>query len=376
MASVLYMLSRAPHWGMSALSTSKHQNTTRNRLQKARPKADSRKSLYSCEGIFDVIRAQSCLSIFTEGGDDIANNSDEEPQNSPQHVGFLLEDRSPSWCSDLKDPLSDSSADNMELRSVRRTRPKTPVFTIGQLERSTLIGQMDQAQLLAEGYQSVLPPRIVTPCIERQVPKRKPKTLRKIKCQLSLRDLIRDQAQDTPQLSPPSTSHSDAETLVGSESTTSSPMRKGFVIAKEKLPRIAFEKAKTGNGNDKRASLALSDFDNDIGICIDLLTNELATVLFRHHPAEMQGRASGLQILLMIEAYETVQQHVRKQLYDAHVMGKKTDHLQSVERILEHWLQVLYSVYDRSQDLGCNHTVQEETPLLEILEEDGCAMRD
>jgi hypothetical protein len=253
----------------------------------------------------------------------------------------------------------------MELRVRQRTRPKTPVFAIGQLERASLIRQIDQAQILAEDYQSVLPPRIVTPCIAHQPLKRTPKTLRKIKCQLSLRDLIKDQANTEPE-TPPRTSYSDAETLVGSEPT--SPTSKRFT--KERFPIIAFEKPH--DTDSRTSSITLSDFDNDIGlkICVDLLTNELATSLFRHHPAETEDRASGLQILLMIEAYEAVQQHVRKQLFAAHVTGSKMEHLESVDKILDHWLQVLYSVYDRSQERKSNETLRREDWPLESLEEE------
>lgn len=369
MSLILYMLNRAPHWGGTVnSSTSNQQIQPRNRLQKSPRNRKSRKDFYACPDLFDVVRAQSCLTVFTDEENEMTiREKSHDTKKRRQHVGFLLKE-SPSRLSDSNDSLSVYSTDDMELRSPRRTRPKTPVFAVGQLERASLIRPIDQAQVFAEGYRSILPPRTITPCVERQPPKCTPKTLRKIKCQLSLRDLIKDQARHEPDTSPPLTAYSDAETLVGSESTPTSPTNKGF--ATEKLPIVAFDKALAAK--DNRASLALSDFDNDIGlkICIDLLTNELATVLFRHHPAENQDRASGLQILLMIESYETVQQHVRKQLYDAHVTGRKMTHLQEVERILDHWLQVLYSVYDRSQDRKSNESLRQEDWPLQSLEEE------
>lgn len=277
-----------------------------------------------------------------------------------QHVGFLLKGK-PPCASDSRDSVSVYSS-NMEPRTIRRTRPKTPVFAVGQLERASLIRPYDQAQILAEGYQSVLPPRLLTPCIENESPRHRPRKLRKIQCQVSLRDLIRDQAENPPETSPPPTSYSDTDTLVGSPPT--SPTSKEF--AKDKLSLPAPEKT-------ERADSRLSSFNNNIGmkICADLLTNELATVLFRHHPAENQDRASGLQILLMIEAYENVLQHVRKQLCDARVAGKEINDrpVREVEKILDHWLQVLYSVYDRSQNGTLDDVVrQEEWPLQRLQE--------
>lgn len=362
------MLSRAPHWGGTVnSSTSNQQTQPRKRLQKAPPNRKSSKNFYACTDIFNVVRAQSCLTILTDEENEMTIQKSQDSKKPRQHVGFLLKDK-PLKVSDSNDSLSVYSADDMELGSFKRTRPKTPVFAVGQLERASLIRPIDQAQVFAEGYKSILPPRIATPCFEGQPPKRTPKALRKIKCQLSLRDLIKDQAEHESETSPPLTACSDAETLVGSESTPASPTGKGF--ATEKLPVVAFEKALTGK--DNRASLALSDFDNDIGlkICIDLLTNELATVLFQHHPAGTRDRASGLQILLMIESYEAVQQHVRKQLFDAHVTGRRMDHLQEVERILDHWLQVLYSVYDRSQDRKSKESLRQEDWPLQSLDEE------
>ena len=103
---------------------------------------------------------------------------------------------------------------------------------------------------------------------------------------------------------------------------------------------------------------------------MDLLTNALATAFFRQHPTENEDRASGLQILLMIEAYETVQQHVRQQLYDPQVTGQENGSLRSMERILNHWLEVLHSVYDRSEEAKRNKKLLEhEQPLCNSLQE-------
>lgn len=94
---------------------------------------------------------------------------------------------------------------------------------------------------------------------------------------------------------------------------------------------------------------------------MDLLTNELATALFKQHPSENHDRASGLQVLLMIEAYETLQQHVRKEIQEAAVAGKEVDdHVRNMEAILDRWLESLYAIYDSSEKRSSCEIIKEE----------------
>ncbi|KUJ18890.1 uncharacterized protein LY89DRAFT_546571, partial [Mollisia scopiformis] len=159
-----------------------------------------------------------------------------------------------------------------------------------------------------------------------------------------LRDLVKaDQSKQTRPRT--ATSYSDADTLVGSESPPSLPS------PTEEKGRIRMLPA-TPPHVTQQYEQVVAELDHNIGlkICADLLTNELASALYRHHPAELDERASGLQILLMIEAYESIQQHVRQMLYDAHATGGDDKHVKMVDEILEHWLHVLFSVYDRAQE--------------------------
>lgn len=325
------------------------QTHERKRLQK-RPRRSFRKSLYSCAEILDVVRAQSCLSVFNEHEDSrTAIHQDGTSTKTKPHVGFLL-DNHHSNSSDS----SLSMYSTVEVRDEppatparRRIRAKTPVTSIGQLERNSLIHRCDRAMDLAEEYQSQLPPRAFTPFCEAEIPKHPPHRLRKIKCQFSLRDVAKEDQKPRPRHS---MSYSDADTLVGSESPTSltSPTEE-----KEKIRMFPLQKAgATPPHVTKAYEEVVAEIDHNIGlkICADLLTNELASALYCHHPAETVERASGLQIMLMIEVYETVQQQVRQKLYDAHVTGGDEKHMKMVDEILDHWLQVLYSVYDRSQE--------------------------
>ncbi|MAD87876.1 MAG: hypothetical protein CL912_33360 [Deltaproteobacteria bacterium] len=389
-----------------------HQEHKRRRLQKATPGCyfDTRFSPgQKIIGDSSIIGVQSCLEVRAD--DDVltggrnhqnqdaklqlhelspspqprigAHPSHHSQQKSQRHVQFL---QPPSNISD--DSISiysthsstslptvvtnsmDAEPNEMQMRmqlQQHRRRSKTPVFFVGQLERKSVATacELDKAQLLASEYQAVLPLRLKTSFakslsqfseldLDHDNPKalshrpKTPKRLRKIKCQLSLRDLVKQHSQCGPS---PSTPGSDAETLVGSPPC--SPLDEDF--DKHSHQPLFSPQTQPHDISDEDDELSLPTsptIDNDIGlkICTELLTNELATALLRHHPAEMKDRASGLQILLMIEAYETVQSQVRRMLYDARVTGKQFGHVREAERILEHWLKALYAVYDREQE--------------------------
>jgi hypothetical protein len=241
---------------------------------------------------------------------------------------------------ELENPLGNCQSENMDREYLRRRNAKTPVFAIGQLERNSATQHIDKAQTLAEQYQALLPPRAFTPYLT-TLPKSAPKEarkIRKIKCQLSLRDTVKEQSNRGH-----SVAYSDAETLVGSESSISMRSHLDEEFRQVELPVI---------DPHTHISSDLSDSGNDIGlkICVDLLTNELATAMFRQHPTEHQDRASGLQILLMMEAYEAIQKNVRQQLYDPQITLEMRNHVRSVDKLLRYWLKVLYSVYDQSQE--------------------------
>ncbi|OWP04050.1 hypothetical protein B2J93_2058 [Marssonina coronariae] len=206
-----------------------------------------------------------------------------------------------------------------------RRRSKTPVFFVGQLERTP----MGAAPARTEQHQAVLPLGLRSSFLEagRAIRQRR---LRKIKSQASLRALVRLHSQC-------STPSSEAETLVGSPGPQSPA--DGDDRAET---RLAFDRRPAG---DDQQTLPLpADRADSIGltICTELLTTEL----LRQQP----DRASGLQILLLIEAYETAQQRLRTMLDASPVTGKPPGHVRAAEGILDHWLQALYAVYDRSQE--------------------------
>jgi hypothetical protein len=103
------------------------------------------------------------------------------------------------------------------------------------------------------------------------------------------------------------------------------------------------------NSTTQEALSNPTKLDNDISmqLCMDLLTNDLATALYRQHPAEPGNRASGLQILLMIEAYEALQGKIRQE-EQSHVTDDAAKHMRAADDALDHWLQALRSIYERS----------------------------
>ncbi|KAF4628444.1 hypothetical protein G7Y89_g9710 [Cudoniella acicularis] len=341
MSILVYMMSK-PHWA----SHTQHPEKERKRLHK-KPRCKTKKSLYACKDIIDVVQEPTCLTLLTDDGHSITGHGKGE---KVPHIAYLLKDLPPL---PSEYTLSHYSKDTMG--SMRTRRSKTPVYFVGQLESKRR--PYDTAQVLADQYQASLPNRPFTPA-DHDLAKSSHKCLRKIKCQQSLRDMIKEHSK--------SLSYSDCDTLVGSDVSDSptSPTRKFPEINKfhlvDKIPRQAPVSEELANMDP--------GIEHDIGlqICMNLLTNELASALFRQHPTEKEDRASGLQILLMIEAYEAMQQQIRRELYNSHVTGHGMDsHVRYVDGILDHWLDALYAVYDRSQ-LKKNHYA----PIKEVEEEE------
>jgi hypothetical protein len=183
----------------STTPTPSPQYKARERLQKKSPQGrDFCKRTYPYKD-FDFVKAQSCLTLISE--------YDEEPSYSKssiaqqhderlQHIGYLLESLPSKFSDGSVGGFSQKEFDNSIFR---RKRAKTPVFAVGQLEQKVVLeAAQDTAQFLAEQYRAILPSRAITPSITPLVttstPKTLSKTLRKIKSQKSLRDMVNDQS--------------------------------------------------------------------------------------------------------------------------------------------------------------------------------------
>jgi hypothetical protein len=331
----------------STTPTPSPQYKARKRLQKKSPQGhDFCKRTYPYKD-FDFVKAQSCLTLISEYDEDptysessIAQQHDERLQ----HIGYLLESL-PSSFSDGS--IGDFSRKEFDNSIFRRKRAKTPVFAVGQLEPKVAPkAAQDTAQFLAEQYRAILPSRAITPNIKPLVTtsarKSHPKALRKIKSQKSLRDMVNDQ---------PARHSWDSRTLVDSHSGSSPTSPTDNHRDNDEL--FAMQKHQDLKHQNEERSDSDPETEDEAGlwICMDLLTSELAKAFFRKHPVENEDRASRLQILFMIEACEGVQRRIRRKRHSCWVMGKNEDSVRKAEEILEHWLQVLYHIYDLTEDL-------------------------
>lgn len=239
---------------------------------------------------------------------------------------------------------------------LKRTRAKTPCLWVGQLDGAPCDGRSDAAIALACEYQAMLPPRSYTPSLD-TVPVGR--TLRKVKGQQSLRHLI---AENTPPTSIKSSASyrsgsscssvldGDALTLVGSESHGVCPLTPvPGSFPREESPPPAFDVWKSPS-----PSVASHDGQTAAGfqVCLELLTEQLAAGLFKRHPVEHLNRASGLQLQLMIEAYQSVLQHIRGETTIPHLTGLQLGNLADIEQTVDHWVRALHAVYDRTRSCG------------------------
>ncbi|QSZ35280.1 hypothetical protein DSL72_008149 [Monilinia vaccinii-corymbosi] len=226
--------------------------------------------------------------------------------------------------------------ENMESFS---RRAKTPVFFIGQLERRAI--ENDPSECLANEYQAVLPRSHIASYLDLSIPLTPARRiLRKIQSQESLRDLYKSYVA-SPCIA------SDCETLVGSDGGSS---RCGSIF-KGDVKDDSFEFKGAAPPTYKRSGKTspLSNQDISLQICSDLLTNKLATALRQGHTIGREIKVSGLEILLMIEAYESIRKELRLNPRDIHVIS-------AAETALDQWIQALYTVYENCH--GIRHSSQ------------------
>ncbi|KAG0645451.1 hypothetical protein D0Z07_8627 [Hyphodiscus hymeniophilus] len=386
---IAYLLGRQPCFpANSTLADNGHQplHRERNRLKKEPPP----EIFFSCEDLQDTLHCQSSLTWRPNNSNATVVYSDHpEPQLPPPSQPSMK-------LYQPKEPTSLFVQYELMLEEPRRTRAKTPVHRIGQLEKKSckLQQDIDASIALAQQYQAVLPSRESTPCPQSTEPAIRRNGLRRVKCQDSLRALVKTppittdsvsfvssdtRANDYPNGTSPetsstsrhltmescsdsprplagrfpresfdshfSTNSSDSETLLGSDSekSPSSPISHDFPHDFSYSDLVAHKPIQGSNIHDDILDLTMPESDIGMQLTMDLLTNDLATVLHREHPLELGNRASGLQILLMIEAYESLQQKLRQE--PAHVTGQEEEH---VSDVMDHWLHALRSVYQKS----------------------------
>jgi hypothetical protein len=394
-----YLFGRQPWFSMISYLADEELDPPlrqRNRLRKEPPP----ERLNSCDELLDKIHSQSYLS-FPSNHSNATVLYPDSPKSQPR-----TKNPSTFKSTHSHDSLSLYSQHEMKPEELRRTRAKTPVFRIGQLENKTytdtrcLDRDIDTAVAFAQQYQATLPSRGFTPCSEFTAQISRRNGLRRVKCHDSLRDIAKnypEKMQSLPSATPHSApdhyadraslnhetfhhslrenslsysrspgsrsprgsfeSHftrrpsSDSETLLGSDSelSPSSPVLKSLSHADLETIKMI---------RDSQISIipdpSMPDNDVSMQLCMDLLTNDLTTALGQQNPTEPRNTASGLKILLMIEAYESLQQKLRQEQW-SQVPADSAEHVGIVEDILDHWLQALRSVYERSVSRGCGN---------------------
>ncbi|KAF7959227.1 hypothetical protein EAE96_002742 [Botrytis aclada] len=223
---------------------------------------------------------------------------------------------------------SDERSTTSKMETLRK-RAKTPVFFIGQLEKKAM--EHNSSEWFANQYQKTLPRRRISSSWNLDLPvipvKRK---LRKIKSQESLRDLCRRNAASPSEAS-------DCETLVGSDGRASP--HSSIFKEDEKNNSFGVENV-TSPTCEPLDKTSLSNQDVSLQICLNLLTSKLSTSLQQdHHTTEQGSKSSSLEILLMIEAYESIRKGLRAGSRDLHVTS-------AAETALDQWIQALYTIYE------------------------------
>ncbi|TEY77491.1 hypothetical protein BOTCAL_0054g00200 [Botryotinia calthae] len=222
---------------------------------------------------------------------------------------------------------SDERSSTHKMEGLRK-RAKTPVYFIGQLEKKAM--EHDSSEWLANQYQKALPRRRISSSWNLDlplIPLRR--TLRKIKSQESLRDLCRRNTTSPSEAS-------DCETLVGSDGRGSPH---SLIFKRDEKDHNFGVKSVESPTCEPLDKTSLSDQDISLQICLNLLTSKLSTSLQQDHHSTTENKASSLEILLMIEAYESIRNGLRAGSRDLHVTS-------TAETALDQWIQALYTIYE------------------------------
>ena len=294
-----------------------HRGNHRRRLQKPRPNQQSIRSIYSCKDATDLVKLQTCLDLVSsliEKDNDVKvqplrpMQSRGDKNHLKESVGYESDD--------FMSLYTPAAVEEMDMK--RRRYLKTPVFAIGQLERkSPHYPVKANAESLAKVYQNLLPSPPITPPPNFPRMNSKTERIRRMKSQHGLRDHI------------------------------SSQLRTSAWTETETLCRQDFEPVQ----DNRLSDLTCSEQNIGLQLCLDLLTRELVGAFFHQHPQEHQDRASKLQIQLMIEVYEDILQKMKRDPETLHVTGLPRADLMATEKILHHWLEVLYYLFDLADGL-------------------------
>lgn len=338
LAAVLYLLGKLQR--VLAKISSSPNGQERKRLRKQPRGRDSHEIRYPNERIM-INMVQSCekllrpqtpakMATHNKKNPGLLPGQEIQPLTLIRHAQQFPDNNSDRHGMETMDEMKV----DQERQIRRRTMAKTPVRYIGQLEQAS--SQMDNAQLFAEQYQNILPPRTPTPGTQQR--------LRKVRCQPSLKDLVKDQAKS----SPPSSPRSECDTLIGSESPSST-----YDYDQEDQLFHTKGLSSTIQLVDRDSGISVAEiYEDDIDdkASADYLIDEISTSLLSHEQSEFLSHASLGQIMLTIEAYQSIQEEFYQKLQESRAVDVSEEQVNATKQLLENWLDVLYAAYDEFEE--------------------------
>jgi hypothetical protein len=267
------------------------------------------------------------------------------PSVVPELAHLAIEDTRPSISANT---LSHSAGSSDLSIARRRRQAKTPVHSIGQLERErdnapplprpSLDARRDSALILGQEYRDLLMSRNGY-LADKQ----------------SLRDSSSD--EDLPGYITPSAIPYNTNNLSDSGSSPTSSTSGRTLLGYQ--PEAVFFKPYAFSREESRSSM-LSQASNttrspargqpthgspSFQLCLELLGRELSTAVGHQHH-RTGSSTSALQVLLMIEAYERLRDQLIAEA-QRQPFGRGMQDARQVEAMFDMWLRSLYAVHDR-----------------------------
>ena len=226
-----------------------------------------------------------------------------------------------------------------------RRRAKTPIFSIGQLEKIPRPGnalaseRRSSVELIAEQYRALLASRnsISSDSHSEPPPSRQANDLvfegvKRIQSLEDARQRLRDSVSLSPGRSPTySIPVSDDGTLIDFEDETVY-FKPVSYSSEPTSPLFARQGLAAPSQTPTPANLSLQ-------ICLDLLMRDLSSGLRNRSSQPPQSETSALQVWVMIEAYERLRDELLDLRLDYSV-------LQPLEMMFDMWLRALYAIHD------------------------------
>jgi hypothetical protein len=265
----------------------------------------------------------------------------------PELAHLSLQDNRPSASPYISSSSNESTASAI---ARRRRQAKTPVHSIGQLERlkdtappvprPVLDARRDSALILGQEYRDLLQSRN-SDATERP-------WIRYSSSDESMPGYVSPSAIPSNNLSSESgsspASSTSGQTLLGYQ--PDAVFFKPYSYSREDVRSFAL----SNNGSrpafaQSQASFATAPDDLSMQLCLELLTRELSTAL-DHHSQRAGSSTSALQVLMMIEAYERLRNQVVAEA-ERQPFGRGVQEATQMGAIFDVWLRSLYAVHDR-----------------------------